>query len=71
MVHRHHARRHPRVRVHYAWVLVPAIQAGGWGGYVPHGLVWALEHADPPEGHDRSRELPDRGGLASLVAELA
>ena len=51
--------------------VVPAIRAGGWGVYVPHGLVWALEHADPPEGHDRYRELPDLGGLASLVAELA
>jgi putative hydrolase of the HAD superfamily len=51
--------------------VVPAIQAGGWGVYVPHGLIWALEHAEPPEGHDRYRELPDLGGLSALVANLA
>ena len=48
----------------------PAIDAGGWGVYVPHGLTWALEAADPPTAHPRYRELPDLGGLAGLLATL-
>ncbi len=51
--------------------VVPAIEAGGWGVYVPHGLVWALEHHDPPHGHDRYHEIDDLGGLADLVDRLA
>ncbi len=48
----------------------PAIDAGGWGVYVPHGLTWALEAAEPPTAHPRYRELPDLGGLAGLLATL-
>jgi putative hydrolase of the HAD superfamily len=48
----------------------PAIDAGGWGVYVPHGLTWALEAADPPEGHPRYRELADLGGLSGLLDSL-
>ncbi len=50
--------------------VVPAIEAGGWGVYVPHGLVWALEHEDPPEDHARYREIADLGALPALVAGL-
>lgn len=50
--------------------VVPAIEAGGWGVYVPHGLTWALEHADAPEGHPRFREIPDLGALPPLIAAL-
>lgn len=50
--------------------VLPALEAGAWGIYVPHGLSWAVEHADPPEGHGRYRELPDLGGLGDLVAEI-
>jgi putative hydrolase of the HAD superfamily len=48
--------------------VLPALQAGAWGVYVPHGLTWALEAADPPEDHPRYRDLPDLSGLADLVA---
>ncbi|MDJ0826651.1 MAG: HAD family hydrolase [Rhodobacter sp.] len=51
--------------------VIPAIEAGGWGVYVPHGFAWALEHDDPPAAHARYREIADLGGLAHLVAELA
>ena len=40
--------------------IVPAIEAGSWGVYVPHELTWVLEHADAPE---RSSALP--AGCAS------
>jgi len=48
----------------------PAIDAGGWGVFVPHGLSWALEHADPPHAHTRYRELPDLGGLVALLQQV-
>lgn len=50
--------------------VVPAIAAGGWGVYVPHGLVWEIEKADPPDGDPRYRELVDLGGLSSLVTDI-
>jgi putative hydrolase of the HAD superfamily len=49
----------------------PALDAGAWGVFVPHGLTWALEHAEPPKDHARYHELPDLGGLPDLVATLA
>lgn len=51
--------------------VVPMIEAGGWGVYVPHGLTWALEHADAPEGHPRFREIADLGALPDLLEEIA
>ena len=30
--------------------VVPAIEAGSWGVYVPHELTWVLEHVDAPNG---------------------
>ena len=50
--------------------VLPAIAAGGWGVHVPHGEVWALEHAEAPADHPRFRELPDLGDLTLLIAEL-
>jgi putative hydrolase of the HAD superfamily len=50
--------------------VVPALDAGSWGVHVPHGLVWALEHAETPEQHPRFREIEDLGGLPDLVATL-
>ncbi|MFT7593860.1 MAG: putative hydrolase of the HAD superfamily, partial [Paracoccaceae bacterium] len=50
--------------------VVPVIEAGGWGVYVPHGLVWEIEHAEPPEDAPRYRSLADLGGLTELLAEI-
>lgn len=50
--------------------VVPAITAGGWGVYVPHGLVWEIEHAEAPESSPRYRELADLGALADLIATI-
>jgi len=50
--------------------VVPVIQAGGWGTFIPHGLTWELEHAEAPEGHPRFAELADLGGLPGLVARI-
>ncbi|UWQ37985.1 HAD family hydrolase [Leisingera aquaemixtae] len=50
--------------------VVPVIEAGGWGTYVPHGLVWEVEHAEAPEHSPRYTEITDLGGLADLVGRL-
>ncbi|UWQ80143.1 HAD family hydrolase [Leisingera sp. S132] len=50
--------------------VVPVIEAGGWGTYVPHGLIWEVEHAEAPEYSPRYTEIADLGGLADLVDSL-
>ena len=50
--------------------VLPALQAGAWGVYVPHALTWALEHADPPENAARYRHIPDLGALPALVQQV-
>ncbi len=50
--------------------VLPVLDVGGWGVHVPHGLTWALEHADPPQNHARFHHLPDLGGLPDLVGQV-
>ena len=50
--------------------VVAPIQAGCWGVYVPHGLVWEIEKADAPAESPRFHQLADLGGLAELVRNL-
>jgi len=49
--------------------VVPVVQAGGWGVYVPHGLVWEIEHAEAPKS-PRYRRLENLGELADLLTEI-
>ncbi|WP_170751412.1 HAD family hydrolase [Ruegeria lacuscaerulensis] len=51
--------------------VVAPIEAGCWGVYVPHGLVWEIEKAEVPTCSNRYKELRDLGELASLVRTLA
>ena len=48
----------------------PALEAGGWGVFVPHNLTWAVEHAEPPQGHGRYHEIEDLGALTQIVTEI-
>ncbi len=50
--------------------VIPALQAGGWGVHVPHGLTWALEAADAPSDHRRFHAIDHLGQLPNLVASL-
>jgi putative hydrolase of the HAD superfamily len=50
--------------------VIPVIQAGGFGVHIPHGLTWALEQADAPEGHPRFLALDHLGQLPDLVFRL-
>ncbi len=50
--------------------VVPVVTAGGWGTYVPHGQIWELEHAEPPQDSLRYHALDDLGHLPALVSEI-
>jgi putative hydrolase of the HAD superfamily len=50
--------------------VVPAIQAGSWGVYVPHALTWALEHCDEPADEPRFKRLAHLGELIDLVTQI-
>jgi len=50
--------------------IVPAIEAGSWGIYIPHDLTWALEHAEEPTDAPRFRRLGRISELVDLVKEL-
>lgn len=48
----------------------PAIDAGAWGVFVPHGLTWEVEHAEPPKDAPRYRELPDLSAVVTLIRQI-
>ena len=50
--------------------VVPAIQAGGWGVFVPHELTWVLEKVAPPVGAPRFREVATLAEIPDLVREI-
>ena len=50
--------------------VLPALEAGAWGVFVPHGLTWEVEHAKAPEDHPRYRELETLGGVVELLAQI-
>jgi putative hydrolase of the HAD superfamily len=50
--------------------IVPAIDAGAWGIYVPHDLTWAYEHAEAPEQAPRFRQIVHVGELVGLLREI-
>ena len=50
--------------------VLPMIEVGGNGVHVPHGTVWALDHADPPVDHPRFHVIRDLGDLPDLVHKL-
>ncbi|WP_298920347.1 HAD family hydrolase [uncultured Roseobacter sp.] len=50
--------------------VLPMIDAGGWGVFVPHGHEWELEKAAPPQDDERYRSLPDLGHFAQLIENI-
>ena len=51
--------------------VIPAIEAGSWGVYVPHALTWVHEHAEEPAGAPRYRRIAHLGELPDLLRELS
>jgi putative hydrolase of the HAD superfamily len=50
--------------------VVPAIEVGSWGIFIPHPLTWALEHVDAPTQAARFRQIDRIGELPNLLAEI-
>jgi putative hydrolase of the HAD superfamily len=50
--------------------VLPALQAGSWGVHIPHGVTWALEHAEEPQGHPRFHSLTTLAKLPDLVGQI-
>jgi len=50
--------------------VVPVVQQGGWGVFVPHQLTWELEHEEPPTDAPRYRKLNNLGELPDLLNKL-
>ncbi len=50
--------------------VLPALEAGSWGVYVPHDLTWALEHAEPPLGHPRFAQINGLETLIGVVGQI-
>ncbi|MBL8582184.1 MAG: HAD family hydrolase [Rhizobiaceae bacterium] len=47
--------------------VLPAIECGGFGIYVPHELTWSYEHAAAPTNDARFREIAHLGELPSTL----
>ncbi|MGB6118580.1 MAG: HAD family hydrolase [Mesorhizobium sp.] len=50
--------------------ILPAIEAGGWGVFVPHDLTWAVEHADEPQDNPRFRKIATLASLPRIIDEI-
>jgi putative hydrolase of the HAD superfamily len=50
--------------------VVPAIEVGSWGIFVPHPLTWSLEHVEAPKDAPRFRQLARIAELSTLLAEI-
>ncbi|MFN3524600.1 MAG: HAD family hydrolase [Paracoccus sp. (in: a-proteobacteria)] len=50
--------------------VIPVLELGGWGVFIPHQMTWAAEHAEAPQ-HPRLHQLDTIAGLPALVAAIA
>lgn len=50
--------------------VLPVLDLGGFGAFIPHDLTWAAERAEPPAGHPRLHHLPRITALPALVEAL-
>lgn len=49
--------------------VLPVLELGGHGVFLPHDLTWSVEHAEAPE-HPRLHELPSITQLPALIQRL-
>ncbi len=50
--------------------VVPVVDIGGWGVFVPHGLEWEIEKAEPPADAPRYLAISDLSELPDLIANI-
>ncbi|MFC3169925.1 HAD family hydrolase [Paracoccus fontiphilus] len=49
--------------------VLPVLELGGHGVFIPHDLTWAIEHAPVPD-HPRAHRLDSIADLPALIARL-
>ena len=49
--------------------VLPVVELGGHGVFIPHAMTWAIEHADAPD-HPRAHRLDSIADLPGLIARL-
>lgn len=49
--------------------VIPALEAGAWGVYVPADVTWELEHAEMPD-HPRFCQINNIGELPEVIGRL-
>lgn len=50
--------------------VLPALEAGAWGAFIPQPLAWTHEAADAPTGHPRFRRLARLAELPDWIDEI-
>jgi putative hydrolase of the HAD superfamily len=50
--------------------VIPALDAGSWGVFVPHERSWAMEHAAAPSDHPRFCTVDHLGEIPHLLQSL-
>ena len=50
--------------------VLPMVVAGGWGTYVPHGMVWELEKAAAPLTAPKYHAIDHLGLLPQLILQI-
>ena len=51
--------------------IVPVLELGAWGIFVPHALTWSLEHVEAPIDHDRFRQIENLKALPDLLSRIS
>ena len=51
--------------------VLPPIEAGAWGVYIPHTITWEIEHADAPDGHPRFKQLDRLADLPDFIGSIS
>ena len=51
--------------------IIPMIEAGGRGAFVPFELTWELEQARPPQDHMRFHQIDNLSELLPLLRQVA
>lgn len=47
--------------------ILPMLDSGGYGVYIPHNYTWVYEHAEEPQSHARFHKLEHIGQLPALI----
>jgi putative hydrolase of the HAD superfamily len=50
--------------------VLPALEVGSWGVFIPHELTWVIEHAEKPEGEPKFKQIANIGQLPDLITSL-